>query len=238
MVQNGNQGEGGNSMTENSGQLAEYSGRMAVLFGDLAPNVLADKFAFQMQRSPKREKWIARFSAQAILAGFYLQHLEDYERMFKDVFQLDHEKYSDLSEQEAIKVKEREKENDKWLDIELAESIYSLGRRILNLRELEVLCRLLKDTQKRIVKLKEHYAGYTEFEAQLCFFDEPMKFVLRVNEKLGPFIEVIEELEDENFVAGRSRYIRMKPTQVQSEEEIVEWRSIRLRPQIQAVSVK
>lgn len=226
-------------MSQESGKIAECSGRMAMLFKDLAPQALAERFAFQMKRSPKREKWIARFSAQAILAGFYLQHLEDYERMFKDVFQVDGGEYFNLSEQERVKLKEREQENDKWLDTELAQNINSLGQRISNLGELDVLCRLLRDTQRRIAKLKEHYADYTEFEAQLSFFDEPMKFVLRINEKLGPFIEVIEELEDERFEAGWSIHIRKKPLQVQSTEEIVE-RSIRYRyikPRIRAVSV-
>jgi len=179
-----------------------------------------------MERSPKRQKWIARFSAQAILARFYLLHLEDYERMFKDVFQIDHGEYSNLSEQERVKLKEREQENDKWLDTELAQSVNSLGQRIVNLRELDVLCKLLKDTQRSIALVKEHYEDYTMFDAQLSFFDEPMKFVLRINEALGPFIFLSEEFEDENFEAGRSIYIREKSPQVQSTQGVIE-RNIR-----------
>jgi hypothetical protein len=232
--------EGGHSMSEESGQIARSENGTGLLFRieDYTPSVLASKFAFQMERTPKKEKWIARFSAQAILAGFYLQHLEDYERMFKDVFQVDRDEYSKLSEQEAIKVKQREKENDKWLVIELAESIYSLGQRIVNLRELDVLCKLLRDTQRKITLIKEHYEDYTMFDAQLSFFDEPMKFVLRINEKLDPFIELIEEFEDKNFVVGRSIYIRRKPTQVQSKEDIVvRGNTHYITPQIQAVPV-
>ncbi|MCK4333427.1 hypothetical protein KAX06_01425 [candidate division WOR-3 bacterium] len=208
MHQNGNQGEGGNSMSGNSGHLAERSGRMAMLFEDLAPAVLADKFAFQMERSPKREKWIARFSAQALLAGFYLQHLTDYDRMFKVVFQVDSDDYSRLPDAEIINVQQREAKNQYWLDVELAESFNRLGRRISTLQELEVLTKLLRDTQRRISRRQE---DYTEFDAQISFFDEPMKFVLKINEVLGPFVYLSGEFEDEDFVAEGSFHIRTKP---------------------------
>ncbi|MBA7604844.1 hypothetical protein ES703_11972 [subsurface metagenome] len=197
-------------MSQKSGQIARSDNGTGWLYKDedLPPSILRSKFAFQMKRAPKREESISKVTAQVLLGKFYLRHLEDYDRMFERVFHIDPEDYSSLSESEIDEIQERERKNNRWLDVELLENLNHLGQRISNFQELEVLCRLLRSTQRMIARRQENYE---EFDAQLSFFSEPMKFLIRIEDELEPSLGIRVEFDMVQKVLVASTHFYMTP---------------------------
>ncbi|MBN2378692.1 hypothetical protein JXM67_02685 [candidate division WOR-3 bacterium] len=141
----------------------------------LEPSTLSEMFAIQLTIFPRTQEYIARFSAQALLACFYMSNLDNYRRIFETDYPS-----GEIEDLENLQL--REEETDRWLAERFPKDLENLGARVSNLEEYEILHRFLENTRQKIIRRQQ---DFKEFSAQLSFFDEPKKFLRRVNDALG-----------------------------------------------------
>lgn len=169
-------------MREESKQIVKES--MDSYFGEwrdkasplpLEPSSLSEMFAIQLTIFPRTQQYIARFSAQALLACFYMANLDNYRRIFEA-------DYPNGEIEDLEKLQLREEETDRWLAERFPKDLENLGARVSNLEEYGILHQFLENTRQKIIRRQQ---DFKEFSAQLSFFDEPKKFLRRVNDALG-----------------------------------------------------
>jgi len=166
--------ESGQIVKENiGGYFSEWHDKARSL--PLEPSSLSEMFALQLTIFPLSQEYIARFSAQALLACFYMANLDNYRR----IFEVD---YPNGEIEDLEKLQLREEETDKWLTDRFPKELENLGSRISNLEEYGILHKFLENTRQKIIRRQQ---DLSEFSAQLSFFDEPKKFLSRVNDALG-----------------------------------------------------